>query len=105
MTRRIPRREFLASLGALSASVAASSLPRRAPPVLGALAGRSKSDPIFQVKSLKGVGFVLRNSATPRKYLIETMPGGVALLDYNNDGLMDVFLVNAGHVPNPLRSP
>jgi enediyne biosynthesis protein E4 len=98
MTRRIPRREFLASLGALSASVAASSLPRRSPPVLGALAGVSKSDPIFQVKSLKGVDFVLRNSPTPRKYLIETMPGGVALLDYNNDGLMDVFLVNGGRL-------
>jgi hypothetical protein len=99
MTRRIPRREFLASLGALAAaSVAASPLPRRSPLVLGALAGVSKSDPIFQVKSLKGVDFVLRNSPTPRKYLIETMPGGVALLDYNNDGLMDVFLVNGGRL-------
>ena len=30
------------------------------------------------------------------------MPGGVALLDYNNDGLLDVFLVNAGRVRDPL---
>lgn len=39
---------------------------------------------------------VLENSPTPRKHLIETMPGGIAFLDYNNDGLLDVFVVNGG---------
>jgi len=71
-------------------------------PVVAQLVTRA---PQFQLTPLHGVDFVLRNSPTPRKYLIETMPGGVALLDYNNDGLLDIFLVNAGHVPNPLRSP
>ena len=71
-------------------------------PVFAQLATRASQ---FQLTPLHGVDFVLRNSPTPRKYLIETMPGGVALLDYNNDGLLDIFLVNAGHVPNPLRSP
>jgi hypothetical protein len=37
--------------------------------------------------------------------LIETMPGGVALLDYNNDGLLDIFMVNAGHVRDPMTRP
>jgi enediyne biosynthesis protein E4 len=50
------------------------------------------------VSPLEGVSFVLRNSPTSQKYLIETMPGGVALLDYNNDGLLDLFFVNAGRV-------
>jgi enediyne biosynthesis protein E4 len=72
---------------------------------LSAQEAKPKSDPLFQLKPLKGVDFVLRNSPTPRKYLIETMPGGVALLDYNNDGLLDIFLVNAGHVRDPMRSP
>ena len=64
-----------------------------------------KSEPMFQLSPLKGVNFILRNSPTSRKYLIETMPGGVALLDYNNDGLLDIFLVNAGHVREPMSSP
>src|SRR5271170_5923329 len=62
-------------------------------------------EPQFKLSPANGIDFVLRNSPTSRKYLIETMPGGVALLDYNNDGLLDIFLVNAGHVADPLRSP
>ena len=50
----------------------------------------------FDVLPLTGVNFVLENSATATKYLVETMGGGIALLDYNNDGLLDVFLVNGG---------
>jgi enediyne biosynthesis protein E4 len=68
------------------------------------LSKEAKTDrvPVFGVGPLKGVDFVLRNSPTPRKYLIETMPGGVALLDYNNDGLLDVFLVNGGQLQEPI---
>jgi enediyne biosynthesis protein E4 len=60
---------------------------------------------LFQVGPLNGVNFVLRNSPTTRKYLIETMPGGVALLDFNNDGLLDIFLVNAGRMRDPMLPP
>ena len=66
---------------------------------------RPTLEPQFKLSPAHGIDFVLRNSPTSRKYLIETMPGGVALLDYNNDGLLDIFLVNAGHVADPLRSP
>jgi hypothetical protein len=66
---------------------------------------KPKSGPVFFVRPGKGVDFILRNSPTSRKYLIETMPGGVALLDYNNDGLLDIFLVNAGHMRDPMIKP
>jgi hypothetical protein len=49
--------------------------------------------------------FTLQNSPTSLKYLIETMPGGVALLDYNNDGLLDIFLVNGGRITTPIQQP
>ena len=60
---------------------------------------------VFEVQFPRGVNFTLENSPTPQKYLIETMPGGVALFDYNNDGLLDIFLVNGGRVTNPMSIP
>ncbi len=41
-----------------------------------------------------GLHFQHHNSATPSKFLIETMTGGVAVLDYDGDGWLDVFFVN-----------
>src|SRR5712672_2236920 len=52
-----------------------------------------------------GIDFIHRNSPTSQKYLIETMGGGVALLDYNNDGLLDNFFVNGGKLTYPVKLP
>src|SRR3954454_4031233 len=62
-------------------------------------------NPVFDSKSPRGLDFKLQNSPTRQRYLIETMPGGVALLDYNNDGLLDIFLVNGGRVTGPMKLP
>ena len=43
-----------------------------------------------------------QNSATSSKYLIETMGGGVALLDYDNDGRLDVFFTNGARIDDPM---
>src|ERR1035438_5369480 len=69
---------------------------------LGTLAAAT---PIFDVRLPRGLDFTLLNSPTPQKYLIETMPGGVALFDFNNDGLLDIFLVNGGHITSPMVLP
>lgn len=47
--------------------------------------------------------FLHHNSPTPEKYLLETMGGGIALLDYNGDGLLDVFFVNGAALPSLRR--
>jgi enediyne biosynthesis protein E4 len=46
-----------------------------------------------------GLRLVLENHPTPEKHLIETMPGGVAVLDYNNDGRPDIFFTNGASIP------
>jgi hypothetical protein len=48
-----------------------------------------------------GVNFRYQASHTSRKYLIETMGPGVALFDYDNDGRLDIFLVNGAPLEDP----
>jgi hypothetical protein len=48
-----------------------------------------------------GINFDYKSSHTSRKYLIETMGAGVALFDYDNDGQLDVFLVNGTPLDDP----
>jgi hypothetical protein len=49
-----------------------------------------------------GINFKDENSATSNKYLIETMGGGVAFLDYDNDGRLDIFFVNGAKIDDPM---
>ena len=46
-----------------------------------------------------GIDAVLMNGAKGDKHQIETMPGGVALLDYDGDGRLDIYLVNGAEQP------
>ncbi len=49
-----------------------------------------------------GIQWTHRNGATADKYLIETMGGGGAFLDYDRDGFLDLFLVDSGpHAHSP----
>jgi hypothetical protein len=47
-----------------------------------------------------GIRFRIKNSISPQRYSIETMLGGVAVFDYNNDGLLDIFFTNGAAIPS-----
>ena len=48
-----------------------------------------------------GIHFEYKSSHTSRKYLLETMGPGVATFDYDNDGRLDIFLVNGAPLTDP----
>lgn len=52
------------------------------------------------VSSQSGLTFVLNNCPTQRKYLVETMAGGIAAFDFNNDGRIDLFFANGAELPS-----
>ncbi|GAA3764458.1 CRTAC1 family protein [Terriglobus aquaticus] len=60
------------------------------------------SKPSFtDVAVQRGVHFKGQAYHTSTKYLMETMGSGVAVFDYDNDGLLDIFFVNGAPIPNP----
>jgi hypothetical protein len=55
------------------------------------------------VTSELGLHFEYVASHTSRKYLIETMGSGLALFDYDNDGRLDIFVVNGAPLGDPTQ--
>ena len=50
-----------------------------------------------------GVTFVLDNGTLPDKPMIDGIPGGVALFDYDGDGYLDIFFSNGAHLPELVK--
>ena len=75
----------LAAIAALAAIAQPQSAPRPS---------------AIRFDSAPGPGFVLAHSPTAEKYLPETMAGGLAAFDYNNDGRPDLFFANGAELPS-----
>src|SRR4026207_14837 len=48
-----------------------------------------------------GLAFTHVNGASPQKHFVEIMGSGGLFLDFNNDGWIDVFLVDGGSEADP----
>ncbi len=73
--------------------------------------GRSPQPAGFEVvpSTASGITWVHRNGRSPEYYLPETTGAGCAFIDYDNDGWLDIYLVNSGQCdfftpPSPLRN-
>jgi len=95
-------RTFMQPLAAIIAAALAATLAvglgvsaYRSPPAVNGHA-KELQDLNFVPRNLD---FVLRNGATAEKHQIETMAGGVAVLDFDNDGHPDLFFTNGARLP------
>ncbi|HEY8148089.1 MAG TPA: CRTAC1 family protein, partial [Vicinamibacteria bacterium] len=70
--------------------------------LLLAAAASSPEVKFTEVAPSLGIDFKHDSSATSNKYLIETMGGGVALFDYDQDGRLDVFFTNGARLEDPM---
>jgi hypothetical protein len=73
----------------------------KTPPVPGPQAASPVT--FTDITALTGVNFKHAASPTSLKYLLETMGGGVAMLDYDNDGRMDLFFTNGALLKDPMK--
>ncbi|HEY0461781.1 MAG TPA: CRTAC1 family protein [Pyrinomonadaceae bacterium] len=65
-----------------------------------------KDRPVPQLKdvySQTGIKFV-HTSAPEKKYIVESMSGGVLLIDYDRDGWLDIYFTNAPTVEMALKN-
>jgi enediyne biosynthesis protein E4 len=99
VTLALSRRELLKYLGAGLLTSA------------GGFRGGSRTSPVTftDVARAAGLSFTHNNAASAEKYLIETMGSGCGWIDYDQNGLLDIYLVNGAATrlyspKRPLRS-
>ena len=69
----------------------------------GGDAGTETAPPWFEeIAARAGIDFVHRSGHDSRHYLPEIMGGGAALFDMDNDGLLDLYLVQSGNLFEPI---
>ena len=80
-------------------SYAVPDLPKTPPPP-----GPQAPSPVTftDITAQSGINFKHAASKTSLKYLLETMGGGVAMFDYDNDGRMDLFFTNGAALKEPM---
>ena len=67
--------------------------------ILSAVTAERAAITFEDIADQAGIHFTIHNSPTAFKYQTEPMVGGVAIFDYDGDGLPDIYFVNGGEMP------
>jgi hypothetical protein len=80
-------------------SYSSGDLPKTPPPP-----GPQAPSPVTfsDITAATRIDFKHAGSPTSVKYLLETMGGGIAIFDYDNDGRMDLFFTNGALLKDPM---
>ena len=92
----ISRRGFL---GAAGSAIVGARLPHMAGlATTSRMAAAPEAAPLFMeiAPAESGITWVHENALSPQRFLPESLGPGCAFLDYDNDGWMDIYLVNSG---------
>ena len=88
-------------LAGLAAALCLASCRRPQEPEVTAAGGDGAPPWFEEIAARAGIGFVHHSGHRQRCYLPEIMGGGVALFDMDNDGFLDLYLVQSGDLLNP----
>ena len=93
---RASRRSFLKGLGCAAAAGSLLGEDLYSPPGFG-LTAETFAPALVEVPvSASGIAWTHVSGRSPMAHLPETVGAGCAFLDYDNDGWMDIYLVNSG---------
>jgi hypothetical protein len=82
----------------------AGHAPNVVPPGAKSVTCSGRTIPQFEdVIAKSGIDF-RHNSVPEKKYIVESMGGGVILIDYDRDGWPDIFFTNNPSVEQQLKS-
>ncbi len=107
MTKRIDRAAAILMLAVLSGEP--STIEAQGQQAAKAAAPPAVTGHFTDIRKAAGITFVQDSTQSEEKYYLETMGTGVGFLDYDQDGLMDLFFVQSGPTDaykpaHPLRS-
>lgn len=107
VVRAESRRAACAVVFAASACLAAPSCGGNDAPAQAPAAAQTVRPYFREITASTGITFVHENGASPARRMLETMGGGVAVLDYDGDGRPDLYFVDSGNVPEHIgeRAP
>jgi hypothetical protein len=102
--KRFAKAVALAALGATVAN-AQGGHPQPTPPPAGAQAAKCKGRPVPQLEDVTAkTGITFKHAADPaKKYIVESMSGGVIVFDYDRDGWPDIYFTNAPTVEMAIK--